>query len=314
MKCPIVFASDAAYAMPLATALRSLVDCNQRHWPLEFHVINDGIPDVLRHKVEASLHPGSATIHWVEIDLAPFARMLTMPGISKMTFARLMIPNVMPESVSRILYIDSDTLTLGDLSSLFVEELGDAPFGAVLDGIDPLIKQNDPRCAGAPRVASYFNAGVLLINLPAWRNCRISERALEFLEAHPETQFADQDALNVAGDRLWHALDAQWNYQKHREAQIEELDATLRPRIIHFVTGAKPWRAKVLNLNSDLYDRYRNRTNFSRSMPQRFGDFFIQMLARVSRQLNRFSWWRRVRLQLRYPAAAPRARSAAEPS
>lgn len=307
MKCPIVFASDSAYAMPLATALRSLVDSNKPHWPLEFYVINDGIPQFLQNKIKASLHPSSATINWVEIDLTPFAEMTTMAGISKMTFARLAIPKVIPDSVTRVLYMDSDTLTLGDLSPLFLENLGNAPFGAVLDGVDSLLRHGSPKCAGMPRVERYFNAGVLLIDLPEWRAHGISERALQYLERNPSTPFADQDALNVSGDKLWHSLNAQWNYQNHRESRIDELGP--RPRIVHFVTGAKPWRAKSLNLNSRLYDSYRNRTAFSRTLRERCNDSFITLLSYVNRQLNRFTWWRKIRLQLRYRVSVPRPSS-----
>jgi lipopolysaccharide biosynthesis glycosyltransferase len=306
MKCPIVFASDAAYAMPLATALRSLVDSNKAHWPLEFHVIHDGIAPALRGRIASSIHPDAAVIHWAQIDLAPFARLMTMAGISKMTFARLVIPNVIPESISRVLYLDSDTLTLGDLGALFDVDLGDAPFGAVIDGIDPLIKQGDPRCAGAPVVENYFNAGVLLVDLPGWREHRISQRALEYLQAYPETPFADQDALNVAGNGLWRALDARWNYQKHRDARIDSLVDAQRPNIIHFVTGAKPWRANSLNLNHRLYDRYRSRTAFPRGLGARCSDPLLAIASRISRQLNRFAWWRKCRAQLKGLSTLPR--------
>ena len=39
---PIVLACDQNYAMPLATTLRSLVDSNRRHWPLDITVLSDG--------------------------------------------------------------------------------------------------------------------------------------------------------------------------------------------------------------------------------------------------------------------------------
>jgi lipopolysaccharide biosynthesis glycosyltransferase len=306
MKCSIVLASDSNYAMPLATTLRSLTDSNRAHWPLEFYVIHDGMSETLRRKVVESQAPGSAIVEWIEIDLTRFERLLTMPGISKMTFARLMIPELIPKSVERVLYLDSDTLVLGDLAPLFAEDLREAPFGAVMDGIDPLIQQNSPKCFGAPRVEAYFNAGVLLIDLKAWRACRISEHAIDYLHSNPATPFADQDALNYSGDKHWRQLPSQWNYQKHRDSRIEDIATEVRPRIIHFVTGLKPWRAKCLNLNSRLYDRYRSRTAFSRGIAERCADGSVAILARINRQLNRFAWWRKVRLQLRDSASALR--------
>ena len=43
MSCPLVLACDTAYAMQLATTLRSIVETNRSGWPLEFHVLSDGL-------------------------------------------------------------------------------------------------------------------------------------------------------------------------------------------------------------------------------------------------------------------------------
>jgi lipopolysaccharide biosynthesis glycosyltransferase len=39
---------------------------------------------------------------------------------------------------------------------------------------------------GMPANAPYFNSGVMLINLPAWRRENVSERALVFLQQYPD--------------------------------------------------------------------------------------------------------------------------------
>lgn len=309
MTCPIVFASDAAYAMPLATALRSLVDSNRAAWPLDVHILHDGIPQALRRRIEGSLPARSANLSWPQANLDRFGAMLTAPGISKMTFARFLIPELFDDSVERVLYIDSDTLTLGDLGPLLTADLAGATFGAVHDEIDQLIKQGHPRYAQVPRVANYFNAGMLLIDLPKWRSSAMSERAYRYLEAHPTTPFADQDALNVAGDKDWHALASQWNFQKHFETRIDAMSPAARPRIVHFVTSSKPWRANSLSVNARLYDRFRSRTEFARSVHERCADAFVAATSRLNLRLSRFSWWRRTRPQLRFKAGAPGAGS-----
>ena len=123
-----------------------------------------------------------------------------------------------------------------------------------------------------PAVTDYFNAGVLLIDLPRWREERISERAYAYLTAHPEAPLGDQDGLNFACDGLWKKLDPRWNFQKHFEEQIASLTAAERPAIVHFVTGQKPWLPRSLSVNAGLYDTFRSQTRFARTRGTGFSD------------------------------------------
>jgi lipopolysaccharide biosynthesis glycosyltransferase len=266
MNPPIVLACDVAYSMPLATTLRSIVESNRNCWPLEFHVLSAGFSNVIQGKVFDSLPKGSASVRWVEVDLKLFREFSTISYISKMTYARFLIPWVFPETISRVLFLDADLLVLDDLEKLVGEDLEGAIVGAVLDlGIDQKIKDNNPRVSNVPRVRDYFNAGVLLIDLDRWRSEKISERAIEYLSRHPQSPFSDQDALNVACDGRWKKLDARWNAQDHANKEFSTMNREQLPGIIHFVTSLKPWDARSLSLNARFYDAFRNRTCFART-------------------------------------------------
>ena len=58
--CPLVLACDEAYAMPLATTLRSIADHNHTHAPLEVHVLTSGYSEPTRRKVVDSVPAGAA--------------------------------------------------------------------------------------------------------------------------------------------------------------------------------------------------------------------------------------------------------------
>ena len=280
---PIVLACDGAYGMPLATTLRSIVESNPGSWPLEFHVLASGVPERTRTRVMTSLPRGSASLRWVSINLDLFEGFSTAPYISTMTYARFLIQRVFPETVSRVLYLDADLLVLDDLSPLWQTDLQGAVIGAVTDGLDALIKTGWPGLEAVPRVTEYFNAGILLINLDRWRSERIAEKALAYLVQHPDSPFSDQDALNVACDGRWHCLDPRWNFQEHLHHKIAEMTAAERPRIVHFVTTAKPWNPTSLSSNAAFYDAFRRRTRFARSA----GDIAWDMARRAWSQLKR---------------------------
>ncbi|MCP3390683.1 glycosyltransferase family 8 protein [Bradyrhizobium sp. CCGB12] len=258
--------------MPLATTLRSIVEARKSSEPFEFHVLVDGLSERVRGRIFDSLPPGSASIRWIEVDLEAFRDFSTLSYISRATYARLLIPRIFPDTVSRVLYLDSDLLVLDDLRALLAIDLEGKVLGAVLDGLDSELKNQTIRLP-VPRVRDYFNGGVLLIDLRQWRKAKISEAALEYLKRCPESPFSDQDALNVACDGLWKRLDSRWNYLAYNEKlDVSELTGDHKPSIVHFTTWKKPWKAEASNANAALYDSFRSRTRFPRSSMNKMED------------------------------------------
>ncbi len=273
----LVLACDEAYAMPLATTLRSIVDADTSGGVLEFHVLTTGMAARTRARVLGSLPAGRASIEWHKVELDAFLDCATRPHISKMTYARLLLPIMFP-GISKLLYLDADILVLRDLGPLWTTELKGAVVGAVVDGMDAEMKAGQPGLEGVARVQHYFNAGVLLIDLDRWRRERVSERALDYLMRHPDTPFSDQDALNAACDGRWLPLDPQWNCQAHLDRHcLADMPPHRRPGIIHFVTAGKPWNRWVPNANAEAYDAARSRTMFARTLPERALDLALQL-------------------------------------
>ena len=107
---------------------------------------------------------------------------------------------LVPASIGRVIYLDSDILINGPLDELWAVDLQNFIIAAVSD---PLVSHNKPlrdqigkRIRLAP-TSTYFNAGVLVIDLCRWRNARLGERALDFVLDYPDMiTFWDQCALN----------------------------------------------------------------------------------------------------------------------
>ncbi len=168
------------------------------------------------------------------------------------TYYRLFLETAFDETVKRVVYLDADLVVLGDLSQLAAIDLGSKAVGAAIDlhvrrwgngGAALWGKDTDDR--------PYFNAGVLVIDLDAWRTLQVRHRSLEFLASNRDRiLFWDQDALNavLAGD--WKELDPRWNrmtdyWEERREGRLpftRETIASLRdPFIVHFASPNKPW-------------------------------------------------------------------------
>jgi lipopolysaccharide biosynthesis glycosyltransferase len=295
--CPIVFVCDDAYSMPLATALRSIVDANTSGRPCDFHVLTDGISANNKRRIFESLPKGSASIRWVDIDLDIFSELNAQGHMSKMTFARLLIPRIFPDAVSKVLYLDTDILVLDDLKALCEADFRESVVAAVLDKI-VTSEIDKPGWEQVPRVREYFNAGVLLINLKRWRELEISEKAMEYLMAHPDSRFCDQDGLNVACDGLWTKLDSRWNFLDFFERKnLAQLNVRSLPGIVHFVTYEKPWKVSSLHANAKFYDSFRSRTCFARTPLDKQQDALIDLWLRLKRRLR--PWLKPIILWLR---------------
>jgi lipopolysaccharide biosynthesis glycosyltransferase len=274
---PLLLAADSAFSVPLATSLRSLAERSPLSWPLEVHVLYDGINEEARREIAASFPLGSMVLHWHQFDLSELVRgYSTLSHVSKMTYARLVLPRLLPEDCQKALYLDGDILAFDDLWQLWSTDLEGAVLGAVTDRcLDPTGH------AGLPRVKRYFNAGVLLMDLRKWRSERISERAFDYLDRHPHTPYCDQDALNAACDGRWKQLDMRWNYQCGPLEEIEGKAQSGALSIIHFVTPVKPWQPGNLSPNVAFYNSFRGRTRFVRTR----GEYVKHVLKRTGYQL-----------------------------
>jgi lipopolysaccharide biosynthesis glycosyltransferase len=294
---PIVLACDEAYAMPLATAVRSMVEVNRSARPLEIVVLTSEFSDNKKRKVEASVSDSEASFRWVKMDLSSFERCSTLSYISRMTYARLLLPYVFDTSIVKVLYLDADIIVLDDLRPLWDTNLDGAVLGAVVD-IDSerhaerlgLTYRTTDKAATESVTPSggYFNAGVLLVDLARWRQERISESAIQYLAQHPDTPFSDQDAINVVCAGRWQQLDVRWNLQKLDHGQYPGRLACERASVIHFIGTHKPWKASSLNASEVFYDAYRSRTKFARTHLERACDVFQRLFERAKIMLKHF--------------------------
>lgn len=314
VSCPLVFACDPDYAMPLATTLLSVTEANRRAWPLQIYILACGFSHNIKAKIADSLPKGSCLIEWVSVDVTAFSGFSTIRHISSATYARFLITNSLPEEISKVLYLDADILVLDDLVSLCETELDGAVVGAVLDErVTTHIKMGNTSLGGLPLpcVQDYFNAGVLLIDLAKWRTERTSQKAIEYLELHPHSAFSDQDALNFACDGRWKKVDPRWNYyQIDLKTSISDLRDKQRPGIIHFQGWCKPWDPGSLNVNARFYDSFRSRTLFARTLGERWKQVPIVIWARLKSILRRFGTVRYLWNQLKLLQARDESKSA----
>ena len=116
--------------------------------------------------------------------------------VSVGSFFKLMIPQIIPRDLDRIIYLDADILFNLDVSELWNIELGDKIFGVVTEranGIGTFPVSRD----GFVKPEDYFNSGVLLMNLNLLRGEEPTILdGVKFKAEHPQYKQFDQLIFN----------------------------------------------------------------------------------------------------------------------
>lgn len=265
----IVFASDDHYASYLAVSLRSIVANISSKSVLSIFVIDAGIRTANRNKIESvsqSRPEVGSHVFWVEVsDKKLLNRSTNAAHISSATYLRLHAPELLPESVKKFLYVDVDTITLGDVSALWEIDMCGVTVAAVQDWLLPYVSSSYRQSLsgkyplplykeyGHNQNTPYFNAGLLLIDRDRWKNKSVTERVYSYINS-VETRYADQDGLNAILASDWRQLDPSWNVtpqivgidswpDKEYVVSIQSKvkDAISNVNLVHYVGARKPW-------------------------------------------------------------------------
>ena len=280
---PIVIAcaADDGYAMPMAVMLYSAMSNYGGASAAEIYILDGGISPAHREKIRQVLDPYLVTIHWVTFDLSTLNGLPLRKYLTPTTYARLLISDVVPGSIEKVIYLDCDLLVCRDLATLWAKETGSAYYLAAQDPGLPLIAKSS--LAGCPEVQfsatdEYFNAGLMVMNLAAWRRENIGQRAIEFIHRWPAfVPNLDQDGLNALGLRRWGKLEPAWNvtsWDTWRTPEFGELPDV----VIHFIGKNKPWRNDISTryLNADasrLYGKYLRASGWFNPFERNLFDF-----------------------------------------
>jgi lipopolysaccharide biosynthesis glycosyltransferase len=172
--------------------------------------------------------------------------------VPRSTLGRFYIERHLPTHITRILYVDGDTLFVRDPSELvrFVPQAGKL---AAAEDIS-YYARNDCGAYGAKTRAyfaglgidgsrGYLNAGLLLARREAWRS--IVADAVRYFEQHSDKcRYHDQSALNaVIGDRRTR-LSPLWNFQT--PFCYWGVREVAEPVVFHFTEFPKPWMGDVV--------------------------------------------------------------------
>lgn len=263
MMVNIVIVATANYLWGAAVTVRSALEaCSTT---LNVYVICVDLSLVEKQQLFNSWQTSNlGAIKFIDFDLERVNKFRsTLLVKSKSSYARIFIPEYLT-NVSRCIYLDTDLIVCSDLCELQLLDLHGKSSACVLDGGNATPQQQQ-RLREKLKLANpqqYFNSGVIVIDLEAWRHRQVQSKAQRVAEENYDLlDQMDQDALNIvlAGD--WLVLDPKWNTSKGRA------DADFSDGIIHFLGKVKPWHADYAANFQDRWFALLDRTAFACQRP-----------------------------------------------
>lgn len=246
MNINLALCCDDKFVMPVLVCLTSIFE-NNKKYGFRVYIITAGITKQNKEKFEHLAKIYHQCILVKNIDSSRFAVLPSRDRYVVATYYRFILPELLTES--KVLFLDGDTIITSDICDLWQADIDDYACAAV----------EDQRCDDVKLYnrfylqTTYFNAGVLLINLDYWRSHNITQKLFKYsIENYNKLLYQDQDALNVVLSGKVKYLSYTYNFQMEwygdeytNTAHFSKWEDIRKikehPVIIHYCVAAKPW-------------------------------------------------------------------------
>lgn len=278
----IVCATDDNFVQHCCIMLVSLLINNT---DVDIYILTEGLRPANKIIITEEIKRYRGKVKFCHVDSSiiekfPMPTISGLSHISRATYYRLLIADLLPDFVHKAIYLDCDMIINGSIEELWNIQLDGYAMAASLQigyGYEALR-------LGYPIEYGYFNAGMNVINLDYCRENNVSQLLVDYIKDNfDKIKFHDQDALNaVLHDKTLHVMP-QWNmtsavysyqlnrkgdrilgklvndYENEKKNAIEHLK---NPIILHYVSKPKPWQKGCIHPLYHLYYDYAKKTKY----------------------------------------------------
>ncbi|MBQ5926960.1 MAG: glycosyltransferase family 8 protein [Clostridia bacterium] len=182
-------------------------------------------------------------------------------------YYRIFAKDYLPETVDRVLYLDSDIIVKGDLSELYNSDF-EGNFFVATSNIHSRFFRRFILCKnGANKKCVYANTGVLLMNLELLRKEQKIEDVLSYIKRRKLfITLPDQDVISslyglrikLLDNKIYNMSEREirW-YNRRNKEKIDEKWIEERVKIIHYLSRNKPWKEPYVGILKPWYDQYK---------------------------------------------------------
>ncbi len=258
---PVFFAADDNYAPFIAVTLESIIDNASKDYHYSFYVLTTNISEQYSSVIK-KYNSEDVSVEFVSLGKTIDSvkeKFAIRDYYSMATYYRFFIADMFPQ-YDKALYLDCDIAVLGDISELFNTNVKDFFVGAIPD--ESLFKYEAfgdyvEKALGIPR-EEYFNAGIMVMNLAAFRKFDILSQFIELMKKYKFRVAQDQDYLNVICKNKVRFIETGWNKGAIFTPGFDE--DTLK--LVHYNLNRKPWHKTGVKYEEYFWN-YADRTEFA---------------------------------------------------
>ena len=260
---PVFFACNDRYVPYLDTAIISLVSHASGENEYRITIMKTDISEenqaILKRHATSNV---SIDFYDVRDMLEPVkGKLPEMFYFGVAAYFRFFIETSFPQ-YDKAVYLDSDVILLEDIAELYRTDIGDNLVGAVYEqntDRSPLFTNYVENIIGIPYY-TYFNSGVMVMNLKEFRKFKVQDRFIGMLtEYNFDCLAPDQEYLNVICHGRVKYLPTGWNKHSFPEAPEGEL------KLCHYALSNKPWHYED-TINGEYFWEYAKKSEFYRSL------------------------------------------------
>ncbi|MTH45531.1 glycosyltransferase family 8 protein [Intestinirhabdus alba] len=229
-----------------------------------FHVICDRYSQDFIKKVAELAVQFHVKISLYTINVTCLAVLPRTEVWSRAMYFRLFAFDYLSSKIERLLYLDADVICKGPLDLLLQLDLTDN-VAAVVKDVESIQNRVDDRLSAYHLQGRYFNSGVVLVNLSAWKKDALTAKALALLTADNSSltfKYPDQDVLNILLSERVIYLPREYNTIYTLKSELR--DKTHRKylelindetKLIHYTGATKPWHAWAIYPSAVYYKK-----------------------------------------------------------
>ncbi|WP_312951407.1 glycosyltransferase [Superficieibacter sp.] len=243
----VAYGVDKNFLFGACISITSLLE-NNKDVPFVFHIFSDYCDDAICSKLEELAVHYRTNISIYIIDNNCFDKFPYTIRYSYATYYRFLTCEYLQPHTDNLIYLDADIICKGSVEPLLNIDIGDNIVAAVID-VEMMQKRAVEVFNFEPD--TYFNAGMLYINLKAWRQNNILQKIVATYsneELAPKLMFPDQDALNLLVRGKVQFINSRFNtfYNFDDEPKLRKAGRYKEiikedTVFIHFVGVTKPW-------------------------------------------------------------------------
>lgn len=285
----ILLTLDKKYIQHLHVMLVSLFE-NNKEQNFIVHIFSDNLSTEIQNEVQELSNQYKQNIVFYDLNIDYIKHFSISNHASLANYYRIIACKLLPQNITKILYMDVDLLVLKNIKALYSINLENNLL-AVISEVGKMEEQK--KILNLPNDKQYFNSGIMLINLKKWQDEKWTEKLINYINQNPEKlMFWDQDALNAMCYGQCIYLDNKWNMQAAMfENNKNNKQNFQNTAIMHFTGSSKPWQYMNKHPYKYLYYQYLKKTIFKNFVPpdKTIGNFLrkYKLMPKIYDQLSK---------------------------